>query len=496
MSPADCAVILGDFNSILPRLYRRLTGRWCVHTLVDNHGGGTALLDLMQSHNLFAVSTIHQPRRGHTNATFMPRDPRYKPQQIDYILCSKRWCTSVRSSRVKWGISIQRWGRKYDHGLVECNWKVKISMPAIKRKPDFAALKDSETAELFNNIVVSELQNYSITAPENPTHRLARLNLATKKAITSLPTKRRQPTRKRHISNHTRELIAKRAQYFNSSSREECRQINREISRSCRNDYRTYINDVVQDIAAAAEVGNLREVNRLTRMIFSKPRAGNIMPSKDPNDARFTTSEQLADAWYKFMENKFSSVDNPGAAYTPSINHYSADEDTVTREEFDSCVSALRTGRAPGVDETPIEVYLASPAAKAELYNVVQLMWRTEHFLAEFVHTLFVMSYKKGARDDFANYRAIGLLCHAYKVVSVLILKRMQPFLEERLPDSQAGFRKARGCRDNVLILKLLINEVIKAGEEAVVTFIDYTAAFDSTRAWPRQMSPQKCAEL
>ena len=56
----------------------------------------------------------------------------------------------------------------------------------------------------------------------------------------------------------------------------------------------------------------------------------------------------------------------------------------------------------------------------------------------------------------------------------------MQPFLEERLPDSQAGFRKARGCRDNVLILKLLINEVLKAGEEAVVTFIVYTAAFDS----------------
>ena len=80
------------------------------------------------------------------------------------------------------------------------------------------------------------------------------------------------------------------------------------------------------------------------------------------------------------------------------------------------------------------------------------------------------MLYKKGARDDFANYRAIGLLCHAYKVVSVLILKRMQPFLEERLPDSQDGFRKARGCRDNVLILKLLINEVVKAGEEAVTT--------------------------
>ena len=90
------------------------------------------------------------------------------------------------------------------------------------------------------------------------------------------------------------------------------------------------------------------------------------------------------------------------------------------------------------------------------------------------------MLYNKGSRDDFANYLAIGLLTHAYKVDSVLILLRMQPYLEERLSDSQAGFRKARGCLDNVLILKILINEVVKAGEEAVISFIDYTAAFDS----------------
>ena len=86
------------------------------------------------------------------------------------------------------------------------------------------------------------------------------------------------------------------------------------------------------------------------------------------------------------------------------------------------------------------------------------------------------MLYKKGSRDDFANYRAIGLLCHAYKVLSVIVLRRM----EERLPDSQAGFRKARGCRDKVLILKLIIDEIVKADQEATVVFIDYTAAFDS----------------
>ena len=212
-----------------------------MHTRADNHGGGTALIGLMQKHNLFAASTIHQPRRGHTNATFLPRDPKYKPRQIDYILCSKRWCTSVRSSRVKWGIAIQRWGRKYDHGLVECTWKAKISKPSTKPKPDFTALKDPGIAEEFNSIVATELENFNIAAPDNPADRLKRLNHATKKAIASLPSKRRPPTRKRNISDHTRELIAKREQHFSRSSCAERRQINREISRSCQNDYRSYM---------------------------------------------------------------------------------------------------------------------------------------------------------------------------------------------------------------------------------------------------------------
>ena len=86
----------------MPRLYANITGRWCVHQNVDNHGGGAAILDLMSAHNLVAASTLHQPRRGHKNATFMPRDTRYKPRQIDYILCSKRWASSVSSSCVKW----------------------------------------------------------------------------------------------------------------------------------------------------------------------------------------------------------------------------------------------------------------------------------------------------------------------------------------------------------------------------------------------------------
>ena len=67
-----------------------------------------------------------------------------------------------------------------------------------------------------------------------------------------------------------------------------------------------------------------------------------------------------------------------------------------------------------------------------------------------------------------------------YKVMSVFILDNMQPILEEQLPNSQARFREARGFRNNVLILKTIINEKVEANQEAVITFIDYTATCDS----------------
>ena len=158
-----------------------------------------------------------------------------------------------------------------------------------------------------------------------------------------------------------------------------------------------------------------------------------------------------------------------------------SDEDNIVLwEEFEECVNAIHQGKAPGWDETPVEAYVSSPSAKQELYEIVCIMWEKEEIPPDLVRAIFIMFYKKGARDDFSNYRAIGLLCHSFKVLSILALRRMQHAIEQRLPDSQAGFRKARGCRDNVVVLRTIMDSVLRAGQEAVVTFIDYSAAFDT----------------
>ena len=48
------------------------------------------------------------------------------------------------------------------------------------------------------------------------------------------------------------------------------------------------------------------------------------------------------------------------------------------------------------------------------------------------------------------------------------------------LSDWQAGFRPERGCRDNILLLRVLYDQIIKDNSKLYVTYIDYYAAFDS----------------
>ena len=475
----DCLLVMGDLNCRLPRSHGKRTGRWCIHTRAN--AGGLELLEMMERLDLQAASTRFQPLRKHTNATYIPKDSRYNPLQLDYILTSSRWASSVRQSHVRWGVSIRRWGRRYDHGLVECTWQVRLATKRrIEPTPDYATLKrDPIVAAAYDAALRRGLA--TVTVEDGDTAgRLRRLCEATAQAASGLPLVKRRPLRKRVVSANTKLLYEERARCYHLLSPEERRRRGIDIGRACRDDYRRYIDDQVGDIETANRVGNVREVARLTKVLTGRGKhRGNIMPTKAADGKPLTESKQLLDAWQEFLGRKFTCADIPGAAYVP----VTADDDNdgeATEEELESCLLVLHDNKAPGCDGIPIEAYRGSPAAKQELFAIVRLMWQTEVIPPALVRGTFVMLYKKGPRDNFGNYRAIGLMCHSYKLLSMLVLHRMWDAVESRLAETQAGFRRERGFRDNVLLLRLLMDAVLRAGKQAVVTFIDYRAAFDT----------------
>ena len=184
------------------------------------------------------------------------------------------------------------------------------------------------------------------------------------------------------------------------------------------------------------------------------------------------------------MEKKFSA--RPGelvVALERTIYEEEVTEPTLM--EVEACVKQLKKGKAVGPDTIPVEQFKASKTATTELWHVIQSIWREEVMPEDFVLAEMLMHYKKKSKEDRSNYRALGLLNHSYKIFAMVLLIRMLPYIEPKLSDMQAGFRKSRGCRDNILILVMTINHILDTAEDeahsrGVITYIDFTAAFDS----------------
>ena len=90
------------------------------------------------------------------------------------------------------------------------------------------------------------------------------------------------------------------------------------------------------------------------------------------------------------------------------------------------------------------------------------------------------MLHKSGDPKNCGNYRTIALISHASKVMLIIILNRLRKKVEFELSECQAGYRSNRGTIDMLFILQILIEKIRNTKEEAFITFIDYSKAFDS----------------
>ena len=477
----DCIILMGDFNSRLARDTPKRVGHWSIHVRSDN--GGDRLLDIMNRFELRCVSTYFQPRRKHTNATYMNKQPGKAPSQIDHIIVSSRWATSARSCEPKWGLPIQTYGRKYDHAMVKMKFRLKLKSVTGSQRKNFTALKCQQIAEPHNDHIKQQLANSD--RPDNISDQWKRLIEAMNSAQSLIPNVTRTAKRGWNTSDTTKSLLKERSERWDKLSADQRRHLKRQISHSARQDFRDYVDSLLGDIEQAVAVGNIKEVFRITKSLSNK-RNGNkfIQPSKDLLGNQIVDDAQQLDSWATFLDSKFAAGPNEQEVMLDD-NDEPEIIPSISLDEVKACRDKLKSGKACGPDSTPIEQFKASDAATEELHHVLSSIFDNESIPDNFVLADMLMHYKKKDKDNRGNYRALGLLNHGYKVFAMILLARISPYIMPKLLDTQAGFRKERGCRDNILILVTAIDHLLKnAADDArscgIITYIDYTAAFDS----------------
>ena len=77
------------------------------------------------------------------------------------------------------------------------------------------------------------------------------------------------------------------------------------------------------------------------------------------------------------------------------------------------------------------------------------------------------------------NYCTIALISHASKVMLTILQARLQQYVNHELPDVQAGFRKGRGIRDQVVNICWIMEKAREFQKNIYFCFVDYAKAFD-----------------
>ena len=87
-------------------------------------------------------------------------------------------------------------------------------------------------------------------------------------------------------------------------------------------------------------------------------------------------------------------------------------------------------------------------------------MYRSQN-VQDWKRSVFIPIPKKGKAKECSNYSTIALISHTSKVMLKILQARLQQYVNQELPDVQAGFRKGRGTRDQIANIRWIIEKAI-----------------------------------
>ena len=191
-----------------------------------------------------------------------------------------------------------------------------------------------------------------------------------------------------------------------------------------------------------------------TRDLFKKIRNtkgtfnAKIGSIKDRNDMHLTEAEEIKMMWQEYTEEQFKKALNDPDNHNGMITHLKLDS---LECEVKQVLGSITMNKASRGDGTPAELFqiLKYDAVKM-LHSLCQQIWKTQQWTQDWKRSVFSPVPKKGNAKECSIYCTVALISYASKVMLKILQARLQQYLNQEIPDVQAGFRKGRGTRDQI----------------------------------------------
>ena len=119
-------------------------------------------------------------------------------------------------------------------------------------------------------------------------------------------------------------------------------------------------------------------------------------------------------------------------------------ETDILECEVKWALGSITMNKASGGDGIPVELFqiLKDDAVKVP-HSICPQIWKTQQRPQDWKRSIFIPIPKKGNAKECSNYRTVVHISHASNVMLKILQARLQQYVNQELPDVQAGFIKA-----------------------------------------------------
>nr|VZI07985.1 unnamed protein product [Spirometra erinaceieuropaei] len=503
MSKADKLIVLGGFNARVGTDHTAWRGVLGPHGLRGSNDNGLLLLRTCAEHRLILTNTFFcLPERE--KATW--RHPRSRMWHLlVYVLVRRR---DQRDPLVIKAIAgADGWT---DHRLVISKMRIRLHSrrrPQGKRPPgklNVALLSLPAHHLHFSNELAQRLDNLPIAAADDAATTAEKASVENRWCqlrdtvqSTALAVLGRAPRQHQDWFDDNdaaiRNLLAEKnrlhkayADHPNEDNKAAFYHSRRQLQQRMREMQDAWTARKAEEIQGYADRNEWKNFFSAIKAVYGPPTKGTAPLLRADGSTLLTEKTQILKRWaehFRGVLNRPSVISDAAIERLPQVETKVDLDLPPSLQETIRAVQQLSSGKAPGSDAIPAEVYKhGGPQLMDHLTALFQEMWRQGEVPQDLKDATIVHLYKrKGNRQVCDNHRGISLLDIAGKIFARILLNRLNNHLAQGLlPESQCGFRRHRGTTDMIFAARQLQEKCQEMRTHLYSTFVDLTKAFDT----------------
>ncbi|KAK3516211.1 hypothetical protein QTP70_006361 [Hemibagrus guttatus] len=219
----------------------------------------------------------------------------------------------------------------------------------------------------------------------------------------------------------------------------------------------------------------------LYRLARQRDRDGKVVQQvrviKDRDGRVLTSEESVQRRWKEYFE-ELMNEENEREKRVEGVNSVEQKVDKIRKDEVRKALKRMKSGKAVGPDDIPVEVWKCLGEAAVEfLASLFNKVLESERMPEEWRSVLVPIFKNKGDVQSCSNYRGIKLMSHTMKLWERVVEARLRKVVE--ICEQQYGFMPRKSTTDAIFALRILIEKYRDGQRELLCVFVDLEKAYD-----------------